>query len=246
MKHKANILFIGNAHRKDIESIPNMRVTYSHAEEEYVDLVINNNYDLIFSHPSQIKISITNLIQHFNSIENYFHSISKKKFQHIFLTSSEFEESVCKKKNLIHFPAHSNLSSIVRDLLSKKNSNNTIKNQAIINFEELFTRVDNNRVFIKKVIERFFELKDSRIQDIFTPIQQHDFNSAKSATHKLKGVVGNFAMNKARNTILELEDLILNKNTNEIQFKIQQLNSELEEAKKFYLKNIELFQDFKS
>lgn len=246
MKHKANILLIGNVHRKDIESIPNMKVTYSYSENEITNLVINNNYDLILSSPSQIKISISNLVQNLDSIQNYFSKESEKKFKHIVLTSSELEETICEKKGLLFYPAHRNLKPLILQILSsleEAKQDDTNKSSAIIDFEELFIRVDNNREFIKKVIERFFELKDSRIQDILLPIEQGDFTAAKDAAHKLKGVLGNFAMNQARASIIELEKLILNENSKEALLKIQQLDSEIESAREFYQDHLSLFQN---
>jgi len=101
--------------------------------------------------------------------------------------------------------------------------------------------VDNNRNFIKEVIEKFFEIKDSRISDIRTPLLNSDLKKAKDAAHKLKGVLANFSMIQARTTIIELEQLIQKSDIDSAEEKLNELEEKINIAHEYYHENQDQF-----
>jgi HPt (histidine-containing phosphotransfer) domain-containing protein len=242
MKHKAHILLIGISDNKEIASIPGLRISNCSSVNDIPELVMGNLYDIIISN---FQIDSTNAIelnQILESIRSYTNEPNNK-FKYLVLSSSAEEEERCKTNNLLFFPSSMRLRPLILQLIDiPKTKVRPNKQLAIIDFQELFVRVDNNRAFIKTVIEKFFEVKDSRIADIKNPLINTDFKKAKDAAHKLKGVLANFSMLEARNTIIELEKLILTEDQQVSLEKLEELIGQIEKARQFYEENIHEFQ----
>jgi HPt (histidine-containing phosphotransfer) domain-containing protein len=242
MKHKAHILLIGITANKEIASIPGLQISNCSSVKDIPEMVMGNQYDIIISNFQIENTTAIEINQILESIKSYTEE-SNSKFKYLVLSSSNEEEKRCKANNLLFFPSTMRLRLLILQLIDiPKTRVRPNKQLAIIDFQELFVRVDNNRAFIKTVIEKFFEVKDSRISDIKNPLQSADFNKAKDAAHKLKGVLANFSMLEARNTIIELEKLILREDQKLALEKLEELIGQIEKAKHYYEENIHEFQ----
>jgi len=242
MKHKANILLLGFASPSGIESIKNISIFKSNSLQETTEQVMANNFDLIISTYTIHDSNAIELNQSLEALKQYYTGSAEKKFRLLVITSAADQEDACKKNKLLYFPEEMNLRSLVLQLIDlPREPKRTDKNLAIINFKELFVRVDNNREFIKEVIEKFFEIKDSRISDIRTPLLNSDFKKAKDAAHKLKGVLANFSMIQARTTIIELEQLIQKSDINSAEKKLNELAEKINSAHEYYHDNQDQF-----
>ncbi|PKQ60424.1 hypothetical protein BZG02_19360 [Labilibaculum filiforme] len=210
--------------------------------KEAIELIIQDNFDLIITKFQLDDQTAIELNQSAESVKNYYANTAPKKNKLLIITTNLDEEQICKEKKLLFFPDTLNLKSLILKLIElPKEEKRGDKKVAIINFKDLFVRVDNNREFIQTVIEKFFEIRDSRINDIQTPLMNGDFKLAKDAAHKLKGVLANFSMEEARSTIIELEKHILeNEQKLSIQ-KLKQLIADIETARQFYLANLNQF-----
>ena len=242
MKHKANILLLGFTSHKGIESIKNISISQCSSMQETTEKVMANNFDLIISKYQFDNATALELNQSLEALKLYYTGSSEKKFRLLIITSSADQEDICKKNKLLYFPVEMNLRSLVLQLIDlPREPKRTNKNLAIINFKELFVRVDNNRNFIKEVIEKFFEIKDSRISDIRTPLLNSDLKKAKDAAHKLKGVLANFSMIQARTTIIELEQLIQKSDIDSAEEKLNELEEKINIAHEYYHENQDQF-----
>jgi len=242
MKHKANILLLGFTSHTGIESIKNISISQCNSMQETTEQVMANNFDLIISKYQFDNATALELNQSLEALKQYYTGSSEKKFRLLIITSSADQEDICKKNKLLYFPVEMNLRSLVLQLIDlPREPKTTNKNLAIINFKELFVRVDNNRNFIKEVIEKFFEIKDSRISDIRTPLLNSDLKKAKDAAHKLKGVLANFSMIQARTTIIELEQLIQKSDIDSAEEKLNELEEKINTAHKYYHENQDQF-----
>ena len=244
MKHNHHILLVGFQNQLDIESIPGISISKCQLVQQATESVIKENFDLIIS---KFQIEASNAIelhQSLDSIKKYYSGTSPKNFKFLIITSSIQEEEVCKQNQVLFYPDSMNLRSLVLKLIDlPKEPKRNDKKPAIIDFKELFIRVDNNREFIQTVIEKFFEIRDSRIQDIRVPLQNKEFKKAKDAAHKLKGVLANFSMQEARATIIELEKLILEHDLAASTKKLEELVLQIEKAKDFYNQNLDVFKN---
>ena len=245
MKHNPQILLVGFHNSLSIESLSHITFEKCHTGQEAIELINTNQFDLIIS---KFKIEDKNAIelnQVAQSLKNYYTNSDPKKFKLLVITSNPDEDKACKENKLLYYPEALDLKLLVVKLieLPKEPRRTAKKEPVIINFKELFIRVDNNREFIQTVIDKFFEIKDSRINDIKTPLLNKEYEQAKEAAHKLKGVLANFSMMEARITIAELENLIVEKNLELAIQKLEQLENDIEIAKDFYLKNLNQFKN---
>lgn len=246
MKHKANLLLLGFTNHSDLESLSKISITKGNSISEAIELVTANNFNLIISKYDLSDANAIDLYKSLKSLKEYYKGDSKKEFKLLILTSSSKQEEICKQNNILYYPESMNLKSLILRLIDLPvEPRRANKNLAIIDFKELFIRVDNNREFIKEVIEKFFEIKESRISDIKTPLVNLDFKKSKDAAHKLKGVLANFSMLEARATIIELEKLILNEEQEAALKKLNELILEIEKTVDFYHKNKDQFKNMK-
>ena len=245
MKHNPQILLVGFHNLLSIESLPQISFVKCTTGQEAIELISSNQFDLIIS-KFQIKDqNAIKLNQVAESLRTYYTNSDPKKFKLLVVTSNSDEDKACKENNLLYFPETLDLKLLVLKLIAlPKEPRKTIeKEPIIINFKELFIRVDNNREFIQTVIEKFFEIKDSRINDIKTPLLEKDYKRAKDAAHKLKGVLANFSMMEARITIVELENLILENNQDLAIQKLEQLVKDIKTVEAFYRNNLDQFKN---
>lgn len=244
MEHKPNILLIGFQNSLIIESMNHIAFVKCTSVKSALDLIIKNDYSLVIS---KFQLSDKNalfLSQSIDSINEYNTNSTPKKTKLLVVTSNSEEELQCKEKNLLYYPEDLDLKMLVLRLIElPKEPKKVEKKQIIIDFKELFIRVDNNREFIQTVIEKFFAIKESRLNDIKEPLQLGEFKKAKDAAHKLKGVLANFSMQEARITIIELEKLIMDKNQKLALQKFEQLLSDIKTAKQFYDNNLDQFKN---
>jgi HPt (histidine-containing phosphotransfer) domain-containing protein len=245
MKHKPHILLIGFHNSLSIESLNQIAFKKCDSGQQAIELIISNQFDLIISKFQLEDLNTIELNQSVETVRNYYANNDPKTFKLLVITSNSDEEEVCKKSNLLYFPETLDLKLLVLKLieLPKEPRKRSEKKALIIDFKELFIRVDNNREFIQTVIKKFFEVSDSRINDIKSPLLAKEFKQAKGAAHKLKGVLANFSMLEARTTIVELENLIVNENHDLALQKLQQLIGHIEKAKKFYYNNLDQFKN---
>ncbi|WP_096430703.1 response regulator [Labilibaculum antarcticum] len=242
MKHKPHILLIGFHNSLNIDSMTQIVFRNCNTGQEAIELIIEENFDLIISKYQLDDQNAIELNQSFESVKSYYTNTAPKKIKLLVITTNLEEEQICKDNKLLFFPDTFNLKSLILKLIDlPREAKRGDKKTTIINFKDLFIRVDNNREFIKTVIEKFFEIKDSRINDIKLPLANGDFKLAKDAAHKLKGVLANFSMEEARTTIIELEKHILDKDQELSLQKLNQLITDIEKARKFYLDNQDQF-----
>ncbi|WP_372753162.1 Hpt domain-containing protein [Labilibaculum sp.] len=212
--------------------------------KQAIELIIKENFELIISNYQLDDQNGIELNQSIESARQYYANTDPKKIKLLILTSNSSEEQACKEHELLYYPKHLNLKSLLVKLTGL-NTEPTRESEEvpIIDFKDLFIRVDNNREFIQTVIEKFFEIRESRINDIRVPLLNKEFKQAKDSAHKLKGVLANFSMMKARTTIIELEKLLLD-NQEELSLqKLDQLIKEIETARQFYLDNLDQFKN---
>jgi HPt (histidine-containing phosphotransfer) domain-containing protein len=242
MKHKPRILLVGFHNSLNIESMTQIAFQKCNTGQEAIELIIEENFDLIISKYQLDDQNAVELNQSSESVKNYYANTAPKKIKLLIITTNLEEEQICKDNKLLFFPDTFNLKSLILKLIDlPMEPKRGEKKAVIINFKDLFIRVDNNREFIQTVIEKFFEIRDSRINDIQVPLTNGDFKLAKDAAHKLKGVLANFSMEEARTTIIELEKHIL-ENEQELSLqKLNQLIADIENARKFYLDNQDQF-----
>lgn len=242
MKHKPNILLIGLHNSLKLDSMPQISFKNSNTGQEAIELIIEENFDLIISKYQLDDQNAIELNQSTKSVKNYYANTAPKKFKLLIITTNLEEELICKDNKLLFYPETLNLKSLILKLIElPREPKRNDKKAVVINFKELFIRVDNNREFIQTVIEKFFKIRVSRIKDIENPLKNGDFKLAKDAAHKLKGVLANFSMEKARTTIIELEKHILD-NEQELSLqKLDQLILDIESAREFYLTNLNQF-----
>lgn len=242
MKHKPNILLIGLNNSLKLDLMNHISFKNCNNEQEAIELIIQNDFDLIISKYQLNNQNAIELNQSIKSIKNYYANTEQKIFKLLIITTNTEEEKICKDNKLLFHPETLNLKSLILKLIKvPKECIKTDKKIIVINFKDLFIRVDNNREFIQTVIEKFFEIRDSRIEDIKEPLKNGNYKLAKDAAHKLKGVLANFSMEVAKTTIIELEKLILdNKQKLSLQ-KLDQLIVDIEDARKFYLANLDQF-----
>lgn len=243
MKHKANILLIGFTYPLSIESLPGINFSKCNSIEELIELLLSNEYKIIISKFKVGDKTAIDINQTLESLKTYYASSKSKSFKLLVLTSTEEEDNICKVNKLLYFPEEMNLKSLVLKLIDlPREPQKKDKDLAIIDFKELFIRVDNNRAFIKEVIERFFNIKDSRISEIQVPLENGDYKKAKDSAHKLKGVLANFSMSEAKATIIELEQIILSEDVVKSLTKLKELSNKIDIAKEFYLSNQDQFE----
>lgn len=244
MKHKPNILLIGFHNSFPLDSMPQIAFTNCSTGKEAIKLVISENFKLIISDYELKDQNAIELNQSFESVEQYYANTDPKKLKLLILTSNSSEEQICKDHKLLFYPKHLNLKSLLLKLIDIPSAPaKGSKKALIIDFKDLFIRVDNNREFIQTVIEKFFEIRESRINDIRIPLLKKEFKQAKDSAHKLKGVLSNFSMLEARNTIIELEKLLLDNQLELSVQKLEQLIKEIESARQFYLANLDQFKE---
>ncbi|NOU60305.1 Hpt domain-containing protein [Marinifilum caeruleilacunae] len=242
MEHKANILLLGFTQSLSIESLPGINFSKCHSIEDLTELVISNEYHLVISKFIVGDINALEINRSLESLKAYYAESAPKSFKLLVLTSNEEEDDVCKANQLLYFPEEMNLKSLILKLIDlPREPKRTDKDLAIIDFEELFIRVDNNRVFIKEVIEKFFKIKESRISEIQVPLENRDFKKAKDSAHKLKGVLANFSMIEAKSTIIELEKIILREDIDASISKLNELVQKIDQAREYYLSNQDQF-----
>ncbi|WP_421920061.1 Hpt domain-containing protein [Marinifilum sp.] len=242
MKHKANILLLGFNQALSIESLPEIFFSRCNSIEDLMELVISNDYNLVISKFNVADKDALKIHECLESIKNYYADSTPKNFKLLILTSDEKEDAFCKANKLLYFPEVMNLKSLILKLIELPREPKRInKDLTIIDFKELFIRVDNNRAFIKEVIEKFFSIKESRIAEIQIPLENGDYKKAKDSAHKLKGVLANFSMLEAKSTIIELEQIILSKNINLSISKLNELVQKIDQAKEYYLSNQDQF-----
>ncbi|MBN2597613.1 Hpt domain-containing protein [Labilibaculum sp.] len=204
--------------------------------QEAVELIIEENFDLIISKYQLDDQNAIELNQSVESVKNYCTNTAPKNNKLLIITTNPEEEQLCKDNEILFFPENLNLKSLIIKLIDlPRDIKRGDKKDVIINFNDLFKRVDNNREFIQTVIEKFFEIWESRINDIQTPLNKGEFKLAKDAAHKLKGVLANFSMEVAKTTIIELEKHILDNDQELSLQKLDQLITDIENAHKFYL-----------
>ncbi len=242
MEHKPHILLIGFHNSLNIESMSQITFKNCNTGQESIELIIKENFDLIISKYQLDDQNALKLNQSIESVKQYQSNSIPKKNKLLIITTNLDEEQICKDNKILFVPDTLNLKSLILKLIELPTEPKKVDKKAIIiNFKDLFIRVDNNREFIQTVIEKFFEIRDSRIQDIKTPLYNGDFKLSKDAAHKLKGVLANFSMEEARTTIIELEKLIM-ENEQELSIqKLDQLIEDIENARKFYLANLDQF-----
>ncbi|MCY1634052.1 Hpt domain-containing protein [Marinifilum sp. D737] len=241
MKHKANILLLGFTYSLSIESLPGINFSKCDSFDELTELLLSNEYKLIISKFKLGDKTAIDVNQSLESLKTYF--ADSKSFKLLVLTSTEEEDNICKVNKLLYFPEEMNLKSLILKLIDlPREPKKTDKDLAIIDFNELFIRVDNNRAFIKEVIEKFFSIKESRISEILVPLENGDYKKAKDSAHKLKGVLANFSMLEAKATIIELEQIILSEDAVKSLSKLKELNDKIDIAKEFYLSNQDQFE----
>lgn len=245
MKHKPQILLVGFHNSLSIESLPQITFKKCNTGQEAIDLISVNQFVLIISKFQIDDQTVIELNQVAESLRTYYTNSDPKDFKLLVLTSNSDEDKACKDSNLLYFPETLDLKLLVLKLIElPKEPKRVVKEEPIIiNFKELFIRVDNNREFIQTVIEKFFEIRDSRIDDIKTPLLNKEYKKAKDAAHKLKGVLANFSMIEARTTIVELENLLMESNQKLAIQKLEQLENDIETAKEFYLNNLDQFKN---
>jgi len=242
MKHKPHVLLIGFHNSLNIESMTQIALKKCNTGQEAIKLIIEENFDFIIVKYQLDDQNAAELYKSTESVRNYYANTAPKTFKLLIITTNLKEEQICKDNKLLFFPDTFNLKSLLLKLINlPREPKKGDKKAVIINFKDLFIRVDNNREFIQTVIEKFFEIRDSRIKDIQIPLTNGDFNLAKDATHKLKGVLANFSMEEARSTIIKLEKHILNKDQKLSLQKLNQLITDIENARKFYLNNLDQF-----
>ncbi|WP_321296582.1 Hpt domain-containing protein [Marinifilum fragile] len=241
MKHKANILLIGFNYSLSIESLSGINFSKCDSFKELTELLLSNEYKLIISKFKFGDKTALDINQTLESLKTYYPD--SKSLKLLVLTSTEEEDNICKVNKLLYFPEEMNLKSLILKLIDlPRESQKTNKDLAIIDFNELFIRVDNNRAFIKEVIEKFFSIKESRISEILVPLESGDYKKAKDSAHKLKGVLANFSMLEAKATIIELEQIILSEDMVKSLSKLKELNDKIDLAKEFYLSNQDQFE----
>jgi HPt (histidine-containing phosphotransfer) domain-containing protein len=222
--------------------MPEIAFTHCSTGKEAIELLISKNFELILSDYKLEDQNAIELNQSIESVKQYYANIDPKKIKLLILTSNSNEEQICKDHKLLFYPKHLNLKSLLLKLIDlPSESAKGSKKPVIIDFKDLFIRVDNNREFIQTVIEKFFEIRESRINDIRIPLLKKEFKQAKDAAHKLKGVLANFSMEEARTTIIELEKVLLDHQQELSIQKLDQLIKEIESAKEFYLANLDQF-----
>ncbi len=242
MEHKSNILLIGFNNSLNIESMTQIAFKNCNTGQEAIELIIEENFDLIISKYQLNDQNSIELNQSLQSIKSYYANSTPKKIKLLIITTNLEEEQICKDNKLLFFPDTLNLKSLILKLIELPiEAKRGDKKAVIINFKDLFVRVDNNREFIQTVFVKFFEIRDARIQDIKVPLTNGDFKLAKDAAHKLKGVLANFSMEEARTTIIELEKHILDKDQELSLQKLDQLIADIENAREFYLANLDQF-----
>ncbi|RKE02514.1 Hpt domain-containing protein [Marinifilum flexuosum] len=243
MKHKANILLLGFTYSLSIESLPGINFSKCNSLDELTELLLSNEYKLIISKFKLGDKTALDLNETLESLKTYFADSTANSFKLLVLTSTEEEDNICKVNKLLYFPEEMNLKSLILKLIDlPREPKKTDKDLAIIDFNELFIRVDNNRAFIKEVIEKFFSIKESRISEILVPLENGDYKKAKDSAHKLKGVLANFSMLEAKATIIELEQIILSEDLVKSLNKLKELNDKIDLAKEFYLSNQDQFE----
>ncbi|MUP39756.1 Hpt domain-containing protein [Labilibaculum euxinus] len=242
MKHKPNILLIGFHNSLNIDSMTQIAFKNCNTGQEAIELLIDENFDLIISKYQLDDQNAIELNQSVKSVKNYCANTIPKNNKLLIITTNPEEEQLCKDNKTLFFPEKLNLKSLILKLIDlPREIKRGDQKIAIINFKDLFKRVDNNREFIQTVIEKFFEIWKSRIDDIQTPLNNGEFKLAKDAAHKLKGVLANFSMEAARTTIIELEKHILDNDQELSVQKLNQLIADIENTHKFYLDNQDQF-----
>ncbi|RUT79624.1 Hpt domain-containing protein [Ancylomarina longa] len=244
MKHKPNILLVGFQNHLEIESMPNISFAKCQNKTQALEQLIEIDFDLIISKFTIENSSAIEFTEDLEGLKSYFAKIKNKHFKLLVLTSSQAEEVLCKDNKILFYPDSLDLESLITKLVDlPREVKQKLHQAAIIDFKELFIRVDNNREFIKGVMTKFFKVWKSRIEDIQTPLSKKEYNKAKDAAHKLKGVLANFSMQKARITIIDLEKLILDQDQDAAIFKLSELIDEIEKAKSFMEANQDLFKN---
>ncbi|MCT4602305.1 MAG: Hpt domain-containing protein [Marinifilum sp.] len=245
MKHKANILLVGFTYSLSIESLPGIHFSKCDSIERLTEMLISDDYNLVISKFNVGNKNAPEINQILESLKSYYADSTPKSFKLLILTSSESEDDICKSNKILYFPEEMNLKSLILKLIDlPREPKKSDKDLAIIDFKELFIRVDNNRAFIKEVMEKFFSIQESRISEIRIPLESGDFKKAKNSAHKLKGVLANFSMLEAKATIIELEQAIVSEDLKASLSKLNELIQKINEAKNYYHTNQDQFKIF--
>jgi HPt (histidine-containing phosphotransfer) domain-containing protein len=244
MEHKLHLLLLGDKIPESIQDLSSIQIKHCTNGQTGFETFIETTFQLIIC---QYQLSDQTAISLYDNIQSYlqlYPNSSKKDTKIIVITNNEKQEKDCKTRNLLYYPSSLDLSQLLLKIpISKPVQKKDTSKLLPINFKELFVRVDNNRPFIKNVIEKFIEVYPDRVKQLYQLIGTNDYQGTKDAAHKLKGVLANFSMEKARQTIIEVEKSALEKNSKETTEKINLLDTQIKEAIQYFKDQQELFKE---
>ncbi|MEA2011736.1 MAG: response regulator [Verrucomicrobiota bacterium] len=92
-----------------------------------------------------------------------------------------------------------------------------------INFEEVMQRLDGNKDFYLKLLNKFFKEYASISSNIIDSLEKEDIETTKNLIHKFKGVTGTLALTKIYELSKKLEYLLKEKKIKKLREKIAEL-----------------------
>ncbi len=240
MTETAKLLILGDVKNTLNQNIPNVKFEKCSYLEQLPEIVISNDYQLLIM---PFSIENTNIIDLNDTIQSLI-TQSNKNTKLLVITNTSEEEKQCENMGIMYYPAKFPIKTLLLQILDKLHEPQQSNNLAIINFKELFIRVDNNRKFIKNIIDQFLLVKNDRLSDIERAFAEENYTIVKNSAHKLKGVLSNFAMQKAAKSAADLENMLKNNSLHtDIEDKIKELTNNINEAIEFYLKNKSIFDE---
>lgn len=241
MEHKTHILLAGESKEYSLSNIENITLHKCSTAQEALENFIETDLQLMvcpFQMTDKTALELNKEIQSFLSL---YPKSSKQDTKLLVITHNTDQEKQCQEHKIMHFPERLDLSVLLIKLVDSLKRTPEKDNLLPINFEDLFRRVDNNRIFIKEIIERFFNIYKQRTDELRELIKSNSYQETKDSAHKLKGVLNNFSMEKARITIIEIEHSALAQNSEQTLSLIDKLEKQIKEAQSFYLDHHNLF-----
>lgn len=243
MRHKPHILLVGMDQQITDPKFQHISFHKCTSAQEALEIFIETDLLLLVCPFQMSDLTAPGLYHNLKSFLALYPDSKKQDTKLLVITHTAEEEKQCKDLKIMYYPYDMDFSDLLNKIINTSDFQPQKEQLLPINLDELFLRVDNNRAFIKTVIEKFFATYRERTEEICKLISQDAHQQTKDSAHKLKGVLANFSMEKARKTIIEIEKCALDKNTEKTLRLVEILNKQIEEAKDYYKKHKDLFTD---
>ena len=102
-------------------------------------------------------------------------------------------------------------------------------NKAVLDFDDLMERVQNDKMLILELFDIFINDFAVKRKSLDEAAREKDYNRIANIIHSLKGASGNISAKSLRETLVKLEGIITSKNFDIFEDALTGLDKEFEE-----------------